>query len=580
MSYDELMSEYQKTQIEYQKAQQKYQETQNKYNQTQEQYQQVQNENQKLIEENNKLKLKIENQALQLNVLNKYVFGTKKETTPKEENLVEGVQISLFGEPDDKELNQQIEEETEKITVHKKKNSKKVQAGIKKSFLKDVEIIREEYKLEEDKEKCPVCEGKLKQVGKEVVRQEIEFIPAKFKIKSYVRYTYKCEKCGTNDSKKETPTFVKTKLPNAILTHSFVSPSLATEVIYQKYYMGVPLYRQEKVWDDRGLVLPRSMMSNWCIKLTEYYFNDLYKLMLKKIKSNSQVLHCDETTMQCNKEVGRKATSNSYMWVLSSGELEKEKGVIFSYNTSRSAETAKNLLSDYKGILVTDGYSSYNNIENVKHAECWAHCRRKFYESVPLNSNGKMDTSCDGYKGVKFCDKLFEIENEIADLSVDKKLKIRNEKSKPILEKFFDWVNLTMSEKVIVNNKLKAAFVYASNQSKELSEFLNDGRIPLTNSLAERAIRPFAVHRKNWLFADSVEGANANAVLYSLIESAKLNKLNVNKYINYLLEQLPQLENLDENSLERYLPWSTELPTDVLNFEGSYKELNLDDVTV
>lgn len=559
MSYDELMAEYQKTQIEYQKAQIEYQ---------------------KLKKENNNLKIKVENQELQINTLKRYVFGSKREYTPKEENLVEGVQISLFGESDDKELNQQIDKEIEKITVHKKKNSKKVQAGIKKSYLKDVEIIREEYKLEEDKKKCPVCEGKLKQVGKEIVRQEIEFIPAKFKIKSYVRYTYKCEKCGTNDSKKETPTFVKTKVPNPILTHSFASPSLASEVIYQKYYMGVPLYRQEKIWDDRGLVLPRSMMSNWCIKLTDYYFTDLYKLMLKKIKSNSEVLHCDETTMQCNKEIGKKATSNSYMWVLSSGELEKEKGVIFSYNSSRSAEIAKNLLNDYKGILITDGYSSYNNIENVRHAECWAHCRRKFYESIPLDSNKKMDTSCDGYKGVKFCDKLFEIENEIANLSVDEKLRIRREKSKPILENFFDWVNLVMSEKVVVNNKLKTALGYALNQKNELSEFLNDGRIPLTNSLAERAIRPFAVHRKNWLFADSVEGANANAVLYSLIESAKLNKLNVNKYINYLLEQIPQLENqTDETILEKFLPWSDELPDNVLNFEGFYKELNLDDVT-
>ena len=164
---------------------------------------------------------------------------------------------------------------------------------------------------------------------------------------------------------------------------------------------------------------------------------------------------------------------------------------------------------------------------------------------------------------------------------MDEKLRIRREKSKPILENFFDWVNLVMSEKVVVNNKLKTALGYALNQKNELSEFLNDGRIPLTNSLAERAIRPFAVHRKNWLFADSVEGANANAVLYSLIESAKLNKLNVNKYINYLLEQIPQLDNpTNETILEKFLPWSKELPDDVLNFEGSYKELILDDVTV
>ena len=157
------------------------------------------------------------------------------------------------------------------------------------------------------------------------------------------------------------------------------------------------------------------------------------------------------------------------------------------------------------------------------------------------------------------------------------KLKIRNEKSKPVLEKFFNWVNSTLTEKIVLNKKLKEALTYASNQQKELSEFLNDANIPLTNSLAERAIRPFAVHRKNWLFADSVEGAKTNAVMYSLIESAKLNNLNIEKYIRYLLEELPQQENLqDENVLEKYLPWSKELPEEILNYEGEYEELDIE----
>ena len=134
-----------------------------------------------------------------------------------------------------------------------------------------------------------------------------------------------------------------------------------------------------------------------------------------------------------------------------------------------------------------------------------------------------------------------------------------------------------MSEKIVINNKLKKALTYASNQRKELSEFLNDGRIPLTNSLAERSIRPFAVHRKNWLFADSVEGANANAVMYSIIESAKINNLNIEKYIKYLLEELPQLENInDDKEIEMYLPWSNELPPEILNFQGTYEELKVE----
>ena len=108
------------------------------------------------------------------------------------------------------------------------------------------------------------------------------------------------------------------------------------------------------MWDDKGLVLPRNMMANWNIKISQYYLESLYNLMHKKIKEQSELLHCDETTMQCNKEANRKATSNSYMWVMRSGELEKQKGVIFKYSPSRSAETAKEFLKGYKGILVTD----------------------------------------------------------------------------------------------------------------------------------------------------------------------------------------------------------------------------------
>ena len=531
-----------------------------------------------LMEKYKKQLVEIDNLKIENNNLKRIIYGVKREHTPTLEQMENSVQCSLFAENNhiDSDVLTQVKKNVEDITVYKKKNSKEKKAGIKKSQLKDTEIEIIEYKINED-EKCPECGSELKEVGKEVVRQEIKYIPAKLKIINYVQYTYKCTICGTKDSDNASFTFVKTKLPKPLLTHSFVSPSLATEVMYQKYYLGVPLYRQEKYWDDKGLILPRNMMANWNIKITEYYLEGLYNLMLNKLKAESKLLHCDETTIQCNKEANRKPSTNSYMWVLCSGENEENKGVIFKYSPSRSAETAKNFLTGYKGTLVTDGYASYNNIEGIIHAECWAHCRRYFYESIPLRENKQMDTSCEGYKGVMYCDKLFKIEREIADLSMPEKLQARKEKSKPVLEEFFNWVNLTLAEKIVLNKKLKEALTYASNQQKELSEFLNDANIPLTNSLAERAIRPFAVHRKNWLFADSVEGAKTNAVMYTLIESAKVNNLNIEKYIRYLLEELPQLENVqDEDVLEKYLPWSKELPADVLNYNEPYEELNFD----
>ena len=532
-----------------------------------------------LLKENEELKIELANTKLELNNLKRVLFGSKREYTPEVDSQEIAEQCSFFDSEEEieEDVQEQIKEKVEEITVYRKKNSKKKKAGIKKELLKNIVVERKEYVLE-DGDVCPECQSELKPIGKKIVRQEIEFEPAKLKIKEYVKTVYKCVKCGTSESEKASSTILEAEVPKALITHSFASPSLATEVIYQKYYLGVPLYRQEKMWNDRGLVLPRNMMANWNIKISQYYLEPLYEIMLEKMKERSQLLHCDETTIQCNKEVGRKATSNSYMWVLRSGETENQKGVIFKYAPSRSAETAKEFLNGYKGTLVTDGYASYNNIDGITHAECWAHARRYFYESIPLLDNKKMDTSTDGYVGVAYCDRLFKIEQEIALLSEEEKLKERQKKSKPIVEEFFNWVNLTMSEKIVVNKKLKNALTYASNQQKELSEFLNDGKIPLTNSLAERAIRPFAVHRKNWLFADSVDGAKANAIMYSLIESAKINNLNIYGYINYLLSELPQIENINEQSvLEKYLPWSKELPKDILSFQGTYEDLRIDE---
>ena len=532
-----------------------------------------------LQEKNNEIEKRdneIENLKLHINALNRIIFGSKRESTPKEENTIEGIQTSIFGEIEDSKLKEQVENKTEEIIVHRKKNAKKVQSGIKKSELKNVEQETIICELDEENKKCPECKSELVEIGTETIRQEIRFVPSKLKLVTYVRKVYKCKKCGTEESKKDTPTIMKVKIPRALLPHSFASSTLATDVIYEKYYMGVPLYRQEKVWDDRGLVLPRSMTSNWCIKISEYYLEPLYNLMLKKMKENSEILHADETTMQCNNEPGKKASSNSYMWVLASGELEKNKGVIFSYSSSRSSEIAQKLLKGYKNVLITDGYSGYNILEDeINRAECWAHARRYFFNSVPLDEHKNMITTSAGYAGVKYIDELFKNEREIENMTPEEKVIQRQEKSAPILKSFYDWVYL-MSQKYITNKKLKEALTYAENQKENLSKFLEDGRIPLTNSKAERAIRPFAVHRKNWLFADTIAGAKANAIYYSLIESAKINKLNIYKYINYLLEELSKLEEAKtENEIEKYLPWSTELPKEILNFEGTYKDLEI-----
>ena len=537
-------------------------------------------ENKELKAENVGLKEELEELKLQVASFQKMIFGPRSEKTSKKENLVEGEQSSLFDE-EFKELSEKIQEQInkdiEEVTVGDKQNKKKKKrekiSGIKRSQLKNTKIEVKRYELNKEV-KCPECGGDFKQIGEEVVRKEVVYTPATFKIVEFVQYTYKCENCGKDESNKETPTIVKTEIPKPVLTHSFVSASLATEVLYQKYYLGVPFYRQEKMWDDKGLVLPRNMMANWSIKIDEYYFRRLCELQYKIMKKESELLHYDETTMQCNKEPGRKASSNSYMWVARTGELEKKQGIYYMYSKSRSEETAKEFIKGYTGIIETDGYAGYNNIEGVIHAKCWAHARRYFYQSIPLDENKQLKTDTYGYIGLTYCNKLFKIEEKIANLSVAEKKEKRQILSKPIIEEFYNWVNSVMDSKIILNKKLEKALTYVTNQRKGLTEFLNDGRIPISNNLVETSIRPFAIHRKNWLFADTIAGAKANATMYTIIETAKINKLNISKYINYLLEELPQLEDInDEKELAKYLPWSEELPEEIRNYEGEYKEL-------
>lgn len=244
-----------------------------------------------LINENKELQIKCDNLTLEINNLKRIVFGSKRENTPTTESINTD-QCSFFDNEEDieKDVQEQTAKQIEEITVYRKKKSKKRVAGLKKSILKDVVVNRAEYILNEDA-KCTDCGSSVKLVGKKVVRTEIDFTPAVFTITEYVQHTYKCTKCGTEESEKDTPTFFKTQPPKPLLAHSFVSPSLASEVFYQKYYLGVPFYRQEKMWDDKGLVLPRNMMANWSIKINEYYLDPLWKLMLKKLKSDCELLH-------------------------------------------------------------------------------------------------------------------------------------------------------------------------------------------------------------------------------------------------------------------------------------------------
>ncbi len=514
----------------------------------------------KQLQEENRLKdIKIENMNLTLNKFRKMIFGPGRERTPENFSEYESDQLSFFcDKEEEKHTIEEIQEAVKEITVkpHKRKINK---AGIREDKLKDFDFEIEEYDIDAE-EKCDICEGELVKVGRKLVRQRVEYIPAKLSVVSVYQNTYKCISCGNKDSENTNDHFVKASIPRPLLNHSFVSASLSSQIIYQKYFMGMPLNRQEKFWYDLGLALPRGTMASWCNKLTEYYLKPVRDLMHKEILAENELVLVDETRIQCNKEKGRAPNTDSFMWVLHSGENEEKRGVVFKYSPSRSSEVAKNMLENFKGIFVTDGYSGYNAIPEALHAECWAHFRRKLLDSIPLDEKKKPINGTAAEEGLKYVKRLFEIEEELSNMPNDERLEKRNKFSRPIYEEILSWYEKT-SKKIITNEKLKEALTYIKNQHVELGQFLNDGRIPLTTNLVERSIRPFAVHRRAWLFADTPAGAVCNAVMYSLVESAGINNLNIFKYIEYLLTELPQLENpTDGEQLKQYLPWSESIP--------------------
>jgi transposase len=269
----------------------------------------------------------------------------------------------------------------------------------------------------------------------------------------------------------------------------------------------------------------------------------------------SGFVQCDETRYQVLKEPGKAATSQSYLWV----QLAPEPGVVlYDYDASRSAEVPKQLLAGFEGFLQTDGYEGYGAIgqePGITHVGCWAHARRKFDEALRAQkSSARKKRSLKQSKalqGLAFIQKLYKIERQIQEKPPDDVHRIRQERSRPVMEKLRSWLTEAIP-RVPPQSLTGKALAYLDGQWPKLIRVLEDGRLPLDTNRVENAIRPFVVGRKNWLFADTVRGAQASANLYSLIETAKANGIEPFAYLRYVLTELPAATTLDE--VEALLP--------------------------
>ena len=499
---------------------------------------------------------KIRKQNIQIdNMIQAQLHARKKLFGPSTEVTQTDGQLSLFESV--QELAERLNLSKEKITVKPYTRTAR-KPGVRKEMLAGFPQEVEKYVLPAE-EKCSVCGGEMKVTGKKVVRTEVEFQPAKLIVKQIIQQVAKCVNCGTEDSPNEKCHFQKAAVPVPPLAYSISTPSLIAQVMYQKFALGLPLSRQEKDWYRLGLVLSRSNMANWVIRCSEEWFKPVYWRIYEKLLE-CDLIHMDETRIRCNKEEGKLPSSESFMWVMRSAASEDIQAAFFFYSRSRGGENARKLLKDFNGYLITDAYAGYDTVPDIKRALCWSHARRYLIESIPLDSQGKEIPGSKGAEGREYINLLFKVEEEIKNLPYEEKKQKRQDASKPILDAFWTWVEKT-SAMYTTNEKLTQALGYCQNQRKYLETFLEDGRIPLSNNYCEANIKPFATARRAWLFADTPKGAFANGVLYTLVESAKANDLDVYEYLKHLLTERPNNHHLEKPSvIDRLLPWSKELP--------------------
>ena len=463
----------------------------------------------------------------QLEWLKKQVFGRKTERTSV--IMDGGTQLSLF--PAEKEQAVSIPEKTITVPEHQRKAKRTHDEWMSNLPVKEI-------RHEEDDPVCEKCGAEMKEIGEEKVYDELVYVPGEFYVRRHIAKKYKCKKCGQNpeNDANHTDDIEKCNIrcaayPQPMIPHSFCSPELAAHIVYEKFAKAVPLYRQEKDFNSKGVPLLRATMSDWvCIAAEQWCLPVYVKMRALLIAGN--IIHADESVLQVLHEAGRKATTNSRMWVYCNGKMNDRSVIIFEYQQTRGGIHPAKFLKDFTGFLICDGYDAYNAVTGTKRCGCWTHTRRYFVEALPKDKSA-YSTSV-AAKAVNFCDRIYHEEGLLAELTAEERYKQRLVKVKPLLDAFFSWLD---AQNISGKGKLAKAVGYALNEKKYLYTFLDDGNVPIDNNRAENAIRPFAVGRKNWLFNNTERGAKCSAILYSIISTAQANELDAEKYLTELFSQ-------------------------------------------
>jgi transposase len=395
---------------------------------------------------------------------------------------------------------------------------------------------------------CNGCGHELHRIGEERSEQ-LAFIPAQVKVIEHIRPKYGCRHCereGTEVKIQIAP------VPTSPIPKSIATPSLLAQVITSKYQYALPLYRQEQMFRQFDIDLNRKTLAEWMIRCAEL-LRPLYQ-HLKSVQLQQTVIQADETPLK----VVHEDKHRCYMWLYCTGTdspvLDQTSAppnvVLYDYQPSRSGACAKRWLAGYDRYLQVDGYAGYEQTDAIL-VGCFAHARRKFVEAKQSQVKGKTGKAD---WAISHISKLYRIEREIKTLDPEERYQQRQARAKPLLDAFKQWLDKSVNQ-VPPKSALGKAIGYSLGQWEKLVRYIEHGQLQIDNNRVERAVKPFVIGRKNWLFSNTQRGADASAVLYSIVETAKANGLMPFDYLRYVLAELPnQSEDVDY-----LIPWNTDL---------------------
>ena len=492
-----------------------------------------------LTEQNTELKTLLKYYEQQILLARMHRFGSSSEKTPGQIHFE-----SIFNEAEEQADQSLTEPVYEQVTSKRKKR-----VGKKGEDLSGILTERIDYELPESERICPECGELMNDIGV-TTRDELVIIPAKVVHKEHAVHAYGCANC----KKQNAPTpIIRAEAPEPLICGSMASPSAVAHIAVQKYVNGIPLYRQEKGLSYDNVNLSRQTMANWIIYCAVNYLTAIYFMLISYLRKEN-IFHADETTFQVLHEPGREAQTKSFEWLYRTGRYSEHQIVIYNYQETRSKNHPKAFLKDFKGYLHTDGYQGYHDLPpEITVVGCWYHARsywRKLYETI----KEEIRDGSIAERGLVYINLLFAYEEEFHDMTPDERYKRRLKFSKPVSDEFFTWIG-TIS--ALPKSLLGDAITYALSQRVYLENVYLDGRLELSNNRAERSIKPFVQGRKQWLFANTPNGAEASSIFYSIIETAKANNLHPFHYLCYLLDALPKRST---SNLESLLPWSEQLP--------------------